>query len=330
MANRGLRIGCYKKFMKFKLATLWILSALVFAGCHHHHHIPPVAVYPPVTLDTENQIGGFHSLLYSQGGKDSPKSLRQTLDLYVPLKGKQPYPVVVWVHGGSWMYGDKSEVCPGSPLLGAKYAIASINYRLDTESSFPAQIYDLKAAVRFLRAHAQQYHLDPDRIAVWGSSAGGHLAALLGTSGNVKALEGSLGYGAFSSRVQAVVDWCGPTDFNTADSQAPAYCKIKFHGQTSPVYVLMGGRMDKNSLASASPVTYVSKDDPPFLLMHGDLDDAIPPGQSKQLHKALLSSGVSSEYHHLPGYGHSFSAPEHLQMVQKFLDDKLRDRKPLD
>lgn len=279
--------------------------------------------YPPVTLDTNAQIGEFHSLKYTQVGK----SLEQSLDLYLPLHLKPPYPLVIWIHGGSWMYGDKGDSCSACQVLTSKYAVASLNYRLDQESPFPSQIWDVKAAVRFLRAHAKQYNIDPDRIAVWGSSAGGHLAALLGTSGGVKALEGNEGYKNYSSKVQAAIDWCGPTDFNTAQSQAPSYCKIRFEGQTSPVYVLMGGRMDKESLAQASPVTYVNKDNPPFLIMHGDQDDAIPPAQSEELYKALLKAGVPATYYLLPGYGHAFDTPEHDKIVMDFLDAHLKPSK---
>lgn len=296
---------------------------LPLSACHAKRHRPKLpqikntlAAYPPVSIDQQRQVGGFHSIQYTKVGK----SLEQTLDLFIPLAAKPPYPVVIWIHGGSWMYGDKTDNCLPCAMFNSKYAVASLNYRLDQEAQFPSQIYDVKAAVRYLRAHAKLYKLDPDKFAVWGSSAGGHLAALLGTSGDVKEMEGNEGFKNTSSKVQAVVDWCGPTDFNTAQAQAPSNCQIKFEGPTSPVYVLMRGRMDKKSLAAASPVTYVSKDDPPFLIMHGDKDDAIPPLQSEELHKALQAAGVPSQFQLLPGYGHGFSAPEHLKAVEDFLE----------
>jgi acetyl esterase/lipase len=198
-----------------------------------------------------------------------------------------------------------------------------LNYRFTNEVVFPGQIYDVKAAVRFLRANAKKYHLDPDRIAVWGTSAGGYLAALLGTTGDVKALEGSSGWNRESSRVQAVIDWCGPTDFNTAQSQAGPDNKIRFDNPGSAVYNLMGGRMDPESLSSASPVRYVSKDDPPFLIMHGELDDAIPPAQSQELYERLRDAHVDVSYHLLKGYAHGFAAPEHFKLVEDFLDRTL-------
>jgi acetyl esterase/lipase len=300
----------------------------MLSGCHHSRHDNELraikAMYPPVSIDTNTNTGQVHSVQYTKVGK----ALEQTLDLYLPLNAKPPYPVIIWIHGGSWMYGDKSDNCLPCQSFSSKYAIASLNYRLDTESQFPTQMWDVKAAVRYLRAHAALYKLDPDRFAVWGSSAGGHLAALLGTSGDVKELEGNEGYREQSSRVQSVIDWCGPTDFLSAQAQAPSYCKIKFTGPSSPVFVLMGGRMDKNSLKFASPVTYASKDDPPFLIMHGDKDDAIPPLQSEELYRVLKSKGVDATYQLLPGYGHAFSAPEHLKTVEEFLERTLREQKP--
>src|SRR5687767_8759314 len=144
------------------------------------------------------------------------------LDLYLPSDGEGPFPVLVWIHGGGWMEGSKN-LAPNSFQVrqtARGYAVASINYRLSQQAIFPAQIHDCKAAVRWLRAHAREYNLDPDRVASWGSSAGGHLATLLGTSGDVEDLEGSVGGNLeFSSRVQATVDMFGPSNFLTIGSQ---------------------------------------------------------------------------------------------------------------
>ena len=138
---------------------------------------------------------------------------RHKLDLFVPEKADGPLPLIIWVHGGGWQNGSK-DGCP--PLRGGYagrgYAVASINYRLSQHAPFPAQIEDCKAATRWLRAHAREYNLDPNRFGVWGSSAGGHLVALLGTSGDVKAFEVGANLDQ-SSRVQAVCDYYGPTDF---------------------------------------------------------------------------------------------------------------------
>ncbi|NIA21582.1 MAG: alpha/beta hydrolase fold domain-containing protein [Anaerolineaceae bacterium] len=133
------------------------------------------------------------------------------LDLYVPEKAEGPLPLVVWVHGGGWRAGNK-RFCRALPMTRRGYAVASIGYRLSGEAPMPAQIYDCKAAVRWLRAKAGKYNIDPKRIGAWGASAGGHLVALMGTSGGLKDLEGDLGNADQSSRVQAVCDFFGPSD----------------------------------------------------------------------------------------------------------------------
>jgi len=149
----------------------------------------------------------LRDLLYVAGGHE-----RNRLDLYLPEKAEGRLPLVVWIHGGGWQGGNK-ENCPAVPFATRGYAVASINYRLSQHAVFPAQIEDCKAAIRWLRANAAKYHFDADHIGVWGESAGGHLVALLGTTGGVKDLEGSGGNLDQSSRVQCVVDWFGPTDF---------------------------------------------------------------------------------------------------------------------
>jgi len=143
--------------------------------------------------------------------------------------------------------------------------VASINYRLTKEAIFPSQIEDCKAAIRYLRAHAAEYNIDPNHVGVWGVSAGGHLAALLGTSCGAKQLEGNLGSADMSSCVQAVCDWCGPSDFVTVASQAGSRTKIDYDDAAGPVAKLLGGlQTEKHDLAvAASPVTYIDKDDPP-------------------------------------------------------------------
>lgn len=318
-----LRSNVISVRMKHSVALLLIATSLMLVGCKRQHDVAMAKQksVSPATVDLKRNAFVVHNLYYSQQG---PKSNSQTIDLYWPaLTNNPPYPVIIWLHGGSWLYGDKNMDClPCDHMLG-KYAVASVNYRLATEAAYPAQIQDLKAAVRFLRAHAKTYKLDPNRIAVWGTSAGGHLAALLGTSGDVKQLEGDLGWKKYSSRVQAVCDWSGPTDFNTAQKQSPPTNKIRFDDQSSPVFGLMGGRMDKASLATASPITYVSKDDPPFLIMHGDIDDAIPAAQSQQLADSLKAQKVDVTFHLLKGVGHSFGTLEDFKTVEEFFDKKM-------
>lgn len=253
-------------------------------------------------------------------------SPRQTLDLYLPdpeaqfsfLDKKKPIPVIVWIHGGSWMYGDKTEDCIPARELSDHFAVASINYRLTTESPLPAQINDCKAAVKYLRANAKKYNLDPDRIGVWGTSAGAYLAALMGTTGDVEWMEGKIGEEGYSSRVQAVCDWSGPVNFLSAQGQVGPNSKFKFEGPGSAIYSLMGTNMHPMALLSASPINYITPDDPPFLIMHGDKDDAIPLAQAKEFYDALTSKGVRARFKIAHGKGHDIESPENVEIVRAF------------
>jgi acetyl esterase/lipase len=199
-------------------------------------------------------------------------------------KSDKPLPVIALIHGGGWVNGDRL----GYASLGIQlartgdYAAVGVGYRLTKEAHWPAQVHDCKAAIRWIRAHAKEYNLDADKIAVWGSSAGGHLSSLLGTSGDVKELEGDLGPNtSFSSRVQCVVNLCGPEDFTQA---------LMFDKQGQPIWnddavsgLLGGNAQDKHANAvAASPVTHVSKDDPPFITFHGTRTSAWPSGMRRR------------------------------------------------
>ena len=249
---------------------------------------------------------------------------RQKLDLYLPgqNEGDLPLPLIIWVHGGAWRAGSKQN-CRSARFLRHGYAAASINYRLSQHAIFPAQIEDCKAAIRFLRANAGKYNIDPDRIGVWGSSAGGHLVALLGTAGDVKQFDKGPNLHV-SSRVQAVCDFFGPTDLtkmsdfeSTMDHDAP----------DSPESQLIGGPVQKNKEACGrvNPITYVSKDDPPFLICHGDKDMLVPHNQSVLLNAALNKAGVNVKFHTVKGGGHGFRNPEVDRMVLEFFDKHLRE-----
>ena len=240
---------------------------------------------------------------------------RQRLDLYLPEKSANPLPVVVWIHGGAWLGGSRAYTGPLLPLVGKGYAVASIGYRLSQDAVFPAQIEDCKAAIRWLRANAGTYQLDPNRIGVGGDSAGGHLAALLGTTGGVKELEGNGGNPDQPSRVQAVLDWYGPSDL------------LKMGGShndpNSPEALLIGGPVQQHpdKAARASPITYVSKDTPPFLIMHGDQDNVVPITESERLAAALEAAGVEVTFHRIAGAGHGgreFSSEENLKRIEGF------------
>jgi acetyl esterase/lipase len=235
------------------------------------------------------------------------------LDLFVPKAGDGPFPLIIWVHGGGWQAGDKKP-CPAAIMLRDGFAVASVNYRLTDIAPFPAQIHDVKAAVRWLRAHAKENKLDPTRFGAWGASAGGHLVALLGTSGGISALEGAdLGNAEESSRVQAVCDWYGPTDF----SRMPDLAGANKEGMLAKLF---GGTVgEKRELATlASPVTHATKDDPPFLIQQGDKDNLVPVGQSQALDSALKEAGVPVEIMIVPGAGHGALGKEANQKLREF------------
>ena len=234
---------------------------------------------------------------------------RQRLDLYLPLAGDRPVPVIVWVHGGGWAGGSKART-PASRMVQSGFAVAAINYRLSQHAVFPAQIHDCKAAIRWLRAHAAEYRLDTRHIGVWGSSAGGHLVALMGTSNGVADLEGTLGNPEQSSDVQAVVDWFGPTDFLTV---GPKETRTNLLGG-DPLQI-------PEQAKRASPIHYVSKDDPPFLVMHGDADKTVPIAQSETFTEALQDAGVDATFIKVVGGGHGgqlFTNQESMQRIEAF------------
>jgi acetyl esterase/lipase len=254
---------------------------------------------------------------------------RNTLDLLLPADQNDRVPLVIWVHGGAWRGGSKdSGPAPAVQLLRRGYAVASINYRLSQHAPFPAQINDCKAAVRFLRANASKYGLDPGRFGVWGGSAGGHLVALLGTSGDVNDLEGDGANSGVSSRVQAVCDFFGPADLLTMAEQSGADSTIEHDAPNSPESLLLGGPIldRKDAARRASPVSYITKDDPPFLIVHGDKDNTVPVGQSKELHAALQKAGVDSTLMIIPGAGHGpgVATAETLRAVVAFFDKHLK------
>jgi len=233
-----------------------------------------------------------------------------------------PLPLIVWIHGGAWRAGSKDR-CPATRFLQKGYIVASINYRLSQHAIFPAQIEDCKAALRFLQANAEKYGIDPKRIGVWGSSAGGHLVALLGTTGDVKKFDKGANLDQ-SSRVQAVCDYYGPTDF-TLMSKFPT--KMDHDSPDSPESKLVGGPVQekKEACKAANPITYVTKDDPPFLICHGDKDPLVPHNQSVILNEALKKAGVDVKFHTVQGGGHGgWKDPQVDKMVDEFFDKHLR------
>ena len=259
-------------------------------------------------------------------GTDNP---RQRLDLYLPKQRKtdKPLPLIVFIHGGGWRNGDKAggggKVA--SFVQSGEFAGASIGYRLTGEAQWPAQIHDCKAAIRWLKAHAKEHGLDPEKIAVWGTSAGGHLVSHLGTSGDVPELEGKLGaHLDQSSRVTCVVNFFGPENFLTMVRQPSTIDRTQ--GTDYPEALLLGGPvLERETVArEASPVTHVSKGDAPFFTAHGTKDPLVPFAQAEEIHAALQKAGVQSLLQEMTDGGHGFQSPVLDDRIRKFLDLHLR------
>ncbi|MFG0266602.1 MAG: alpha/beta hydrolase fold domain-containing protein [Rhodopirellula sp. JB055] len=261
-------------------------------------------------------------------GKGGGRDLKMHIVL-PESKPSEPLPAYVWIHGGGWQAGSKEGgINQVARIVAEGFVGATIEYRLTGEAPFPAQIEDCKCAIRFLREHADEYGIDPDRIAVGGSSAGGHLVALLGTSGDVEELEGSGGWPDQSSRVQAVVDLYGPTDF----SKFVTTKGFESHNREgSPESKLLGGGEvlgNDEGIRRVNPITYIDDDDPPFLIIHGTSDPVVPANQSQLLHKALEDAGVENKLHLIQGAKHGgreFAAPEIRDMITTFLKETLQD-----
>jgi len=286
-----------------------ILAAIVASLCR----VPLAHAVEPTERDVEYARVGERSL---------------TLDIYQPQRtGDDPSPLIVWVHGGAWRSGSKKSV-PVTRLIEHGYAIASVDYRLSPEAQFPAQIHDIKAAIRYLRARAAKYHLDTNRFLVAGSSAGGHLAALTGTSNGNAELEGNVGNEiGTSSDVQAVVSFYGASNLQTILSQSTP------HGlsvRVPALDLLLGGQpTDKPELAElASPVTHVDATDPPLWLIHGDADPQMPFEQSEELTEAYRRLSLPVQFDVVPGGQHGgkeFFTADRLDRLAAQLETALTD-----
>lgn len=310
-----------------------------------------------LALPAVAQTPTFPSVAYANlGGRDL------LLDVYVPTTGSAPFPTVVWIHGGGWSGGSRAPIPGGvASLLARGIAVASVDYRLTSQAglygafpvTFPAQIEDVKGAIRFLRANAGTYGLDPTRFGAWGSSAGGHLAALVGTSGGVAALEGTTGGNlAFSSSVQAVCDWFGPIDVlqMNPDVTTPPGSGIDHDATTSPESRLIGfdqpgqgiGVLRAHEFDPAAPypfyvglahdlnpITWVDANDPPFLVAHGTVDTSVPMHQSVRLADALRAAGVPYVYSQAIGLGHGLGGP-HDVTVGLFFEQRFFSTQTVD
>jgi len=249
------------------------------------------------------------------------------LDLYLPKDVANP-PLVVFVHGGGWR-NNSYKKCLTPWLTEFGFAVASVSYRLTDKATFPAQIHDCKAAVRWLRAHADRYGYDSSRVGVAGTSAGGHLSLLLGVTGGDDRLEGEVGGNLDqSSRVQAVGDYYGPSDFVLRSKNQPT----KTEKPDSPVRLLLGGPASENleQARLASPAFHVTEDDPPLLIIHGEKDGTVKLNQSERMVEEYERAGLDVTLQIVPGAGHGgreHFTPQYRKLVAQFFDAHLRTEK---
>ncbi len=292
----------------------------------------PAATATPVArattqLSTAQTIEAKAGATYKDVTYCTPDGVAQKMDVLYPRTiGEKPLPVAVYIHGGGWTSGDKASgagLLDTREILARGYVVVSLNYRLAPEYKWPAQITDVKCAIRHLRANAGMYKIDPNKIGVWGGSAGGHLVTMLGTTDKSAGFDVGE-YLDQSSRVQVVVDEFGPADLPkmfTANAQVVAG---RIFGSTS---------RDDPILVKASPVTYITSDDPPFLILQGDQDQVVPMEQSQILHERLKAGGVQSTLVIVKNAGHGFtpdggaispSRTELSKMIADFFDQYLR------
>lgn len=282
--------------------------------------IPPTLILAFLCAGSSHAAESNHWTLvrdieYARVGEHALK-----LDLHLP-RGKARAPLIVWVHGGAWRSGSKNDM-PLSKLVEDGYAIASIDYRLSTEAKFPAQIHDIKAAIRFLRAHGSEWKLASKKIVIAGDSAGAHLAALVGVSNGHVDLEGTVGDNrASNSDVQGIISFYGAANLTTILNQStPHGLSVRI-----PALELLLGGQPTNNLASArlaSPVFHVDRHDPPLLLLHGDQDPQMPVNQSLELYGAYqkVKAPVQLEVVHGAAHGGAvFYDAERLAVIKKFL-----------
>lgn len=270
---------------------MFLTALLAFAVTElSAQQVPPFELPPNVELNRD--------VVYATIG-----TRQLLLDLFLPRQGAGPFPAVVYIHGGGWSGGNKNAFQRQAAYMATKgFVGACIQYRLSGEAQYPAALHDAKAAVRWLRANAKEYKIRVDRIGAAGGSAGGHLAALLGTTGDDPAYEGSVGVTGQSSRVQAVAAFNPAVDLVSLAQPQPA----KAAGSSLTQFFGKTYREDPDLYARASPLQLVTSKAPPFLFLHGDADTTVPYQESVDMRKALLAAGVKAEIMTAEGATHTF------------------------
>ena len=270
------------------LPAVMLLPLLIVELTEAQRQLPPGVILMP---DVEYGKGGDTTLL---------------LDIYKPQDPiATPTPAIIWIHGGGWQGGSKSDGGQAAMLAAQGFFAVSIDYRLSGVAKFPAAVEDCKCAVRWLRAHADEYGVDPDRIGTIGGSAGAHLAMMLGCTDETAGLEGTGGWEGVSSKVQCVVSYFGPTDISRGPQELES-------GRGDAPRAFIGGEFAdmEEAYRKASPVLYVSAGDPPLLMVHGDQDQTVPLDQSQRMLKAYQDAGLEAELVVVKGAGHGFGPRE--------------------
>jgi acetyl esterase/lipase len=295
------------------LAVVFLAIAALPAGAAEKPvKLPPI----PANVVLEQDVQ------YGQAGPT-----RLLLDVLRPKdQSAKPRPVILFIHGGGWAGGDKlSALGALAPYAASgQYFCASANYRLSGQAPWPAQIHDCKAAVRWLKANAAKLHVDPEKIGVWGHSAGGHLVSMLGLTGNQPQLEGRSGSPGPSSRVACVVDFSGPSDMIAFVEYFEG--KRKSKTPSGGLAKLFGEPLDRwqDAARQASPTSYVAADAPPFLIVHGTADPLVPLAQAEVLYGALKKAGTNATLVKIVGGGHGIGGKELSERVRAFFDKYLR------
>lgn len=335
MKNTGGE-GMNNKLMKLLLLILLVgVMGSAFAGCLSEPSNKPTGDSIETSIETPAAKNTFTDIAYAT------KSERQKLDIYLPHEGKGPFPVIIAIHGGGFTSCNKNREYTGTMLQGINYgyAVVTINYRLSDEAKFPAAINDVKAAIRFIKVNGSQYNLNPDKIALWGSSAGGNLASLAGTTGGTNnCYDTALGNADVPDNVIAVVDWYGPANFSVMDEQNTASgISEKVEGvQIHNTDDSFGSKYFGQNISKvpdlcrqADPATYITSDCPYFLIQHGTLDPVIPVQQSIDLSNAIAKAAGQDKVTLtlFEGAGHGgepFENSENIDRVFAFLDKYLK------
>ncbi len=283
-------------------ATVMIAAACLLQA-------PLIAAAEPAKSTAEQDV------VYSKAG-----SVELKLDLATPSEGDGPFPAVVIIHGGAWRAGNKADLRPIFPQFTKRgFVVISPQYRFCPKDTFPAQVHDVKAAVRWLKANAKKYKVDPDRIGAIGFSAGGHLALMLGLTGPADGLEGDVAANSPDSRVRAVVNYFGPTDLAASDLPEISKPLVKD---------FLGGTPQEKpaAAAKASPLTFVSKDDAPVLTFQGTKDPLVPFSQAIKLAEAMSAAGVPGRVELMVGAQHGWGGAEMERTIREtfaFLETNL-------